>query len=371
MVEDTQQADEKEKRSPAPGYGRVKLRKRKAIWHARYPLPDGSRISESTELTNKERALDWAKDMNDRLERGEIPTKTILVERRDRTFDALADAFMREYRGWSEGTRRSTASTVKKLTARFGDTPLADITTAGLSRYLSDRVRDGLNATSSYNRYRSCLSAMFAWAKIQGWADQNPAAGLKTAKEDEKDPHPYSDDELARLLASLPERARRVAIVAVTTGCRAGELKGLHWRHIRLDDNRIRIEHTKAYLDRTISLRPEARQVFEDMRRERLGPVNTLKAARALDDEPVFGPSAYILKKIKAAAEECGISDATQHRLRDTFGTRCFDARTPAQEVQRLMGHKSIDMTMRYARVSDARLVQAIESMPPLPEIAS
>ena len=77
------------------------------------------------------------------------------------------------------------------------------------------------------------------------------------------------------------------------------------------------------------------------------------------------------LRAIHEAAERVGIRGATQHRLRDTFGTKCFDAGIPAQEVQRLMGHRDIHMTMRYARVSDTRLVQAIESMPPLPAFAS
>ena len=142
----------------------MKLRKQGKVWHLRYRLPDGTRISESTELTNKDRAVDEAKAKNEQLERGEIRSKADLVEHRGRSFRSLADAFLSDYPGWSERTRGSMGPIVRKLVEKFGDTPLEDITTAGLTRHLADRVRGGLDARASYNRYRSCLSSMFSWA---------------------------------------------------------------------------------------------------------------------------------------------------------------------------------------------------------------
>ena len=187
----------------------------------------------------------------------------------------------------------------------------------------------------------------------------NLASGLKMAKEHAKEPNPYSNEELSRLLAALPPRACGVAVVAVCTGCRKGEIAALRWRHVRFDDNLLRVESTKAYQDRSIALRPEAREVFERLRRERLlvvhgSPIVSLAQAATLDGEPVFGSSADILKPLRRAGRECGITDATQHRLRDTFGTRCFDAGVPAQEVQRLLGHQTMSMTMRYSRVNES-----------------
>jgi integrase len=338
-------------------------------------LEDGARVSESLNVTQKTVAEEKAKDLNDRLERGEIRSRADLLEDRCRTFKALADAFLTNYPRWSDRTRESMGPIVRKLVAKFGERPLDTITTQHLVSYLAERVRkDGLDAKASYNRYRSTLSSMLKWAVQQGWVARNPVDGVVMAKEDEKEPNPYSEEELRRILAGLPEKACNVAIVAVSTGMRKGEIQPLLWRHVKFDDNVVRVESTKAHLDRSIPLAAEARAVFEKLNRERLKTrfgsfVVDFEQAASIAEEPVFGPSANILKAIKKAArlKDVGITGATQHRLRDTFGTRCFDVGLPAQEVQRLMGHKTIAMTLRYARVREHRLHEAVSKLPPLP----
>ena len=77
----------------------------------------------------------------------------------------------------------------------------------------------------------------------------------------------------------------------------------------------------------------------------------------------VWGHSADIIKYIHKAAKKARVTDADQHRLRDSIGTRCFDKGIPAQEVQKLLGHKTPAMTMRYAKVSDVRLHDAIKRL--------
>jgi integrase len=371
MAENTDQKT----RRPAPGFGRVRLRKKGKVWHVRYRLDDGARVSESLNVTQRTVAEGKAKEINDRLERGEIRSKADLLEDRGRTFKTLADAFLTDYPRWSDRTRKSMGPIVNKLVAKFGERPLDTITTQQLISHLAERVRkDGLDAKASYNRYRSTLSTMMKWAVQQGWLAHSPVDGMVMAKEDEKEPNPYSEEELARLLAALPEKACAVAIVAVSTGMRKGELQSLVWYQVRFDDNVIRVVSTKAHLDRSIPLAPEARAILEKLKRERLqrrfgSPVVDFDQAALIADEPVFGAGADILKAIKKTAREkdVGITGATQHRLRDTFGTRCFDVSRPSQEVQRLLGHKTNAMTMRYAKVREHRLHEAIGQLPPLP----
>lgn len=47
------------------------------------------------------------------------------------------------------------------------------------------------------------------------------------------------------------------------------------------------------------------------------------------------------------------------HQLRHTFGTRHINAGTPPQFVMRMMGHSSVDMSMRYAHIHDQTLKEA------------
>ncbi|MFH1568146.1 MAG: site-specific integrase, partial [Gemmatimonadota bacterium] len=156
-------------RRPAPGYGRVRLRKQGRYWYARYTLPSGERVSPSLHVTNKEVAEQKAREINEMLERGEVRSSADLAANKARTFSDLAAIFLESYPRWSKRTKSSQASTVRQLTRRLGERPLATITTRDLTEYLSERKREGLKETSSYNRYRSVLSSMFKFAISQGW----------------------------------------------------------------------------------------------------------------------------------------------------------------------------------------------------------
>ena len=70
-----------------------------------------------------------------------------------------------------------------------------------------------------------------------------------------------------------------------------------------------------------------------------------------------------ISDKLRGAGKAAAVPAPLKRRLRDTFGTRCFDAGIPAQEVQKLMGHETPAMTMRYSRVRDHRLHDAISRL--------
>ena len=65
-----------------------------------------------------------------------------------------------------------------------------------------------------------------------GFIGHNPAVSVTMIPEQKKNPNPYTSEELERLLAALEHKPdkRDVAIVAVDTGMRKGELKKLNGR---------------------------------------------------------------------------------------------------------------------------------------------
>ena len=339
----------------APGYGAVRLRKKGKYWHVRYRLPDGSRMSYSLKVTNRSVGERRAREINDQLERGEIQSRVDVKANRGRTFAQLAKTFLEHYAGWTPRTRQGASGAIRYLVERFGQQPVATISTMQITEYLAERVRENGLSAGTYNRYRSILSTMFRFAIDQGWLTRNPCAGVKMTREPRKVPRPYSDGELARLLAQLPEKQRYIAVVAVDTGLRRGELRELLWDHVSFEENTLRVVDTKNKRDRLVPMTPRVGGILSGLRRE--------QSQSQVVSLHVFGPSADILRAIHEAAERVGIRGATQHRLRDTFGTKCFDAGIPAQEVQRLMGHRDIHMTMRYAQVREHRLHDAISRL--------
>jgi integrase len=67
------------------------------------------------------------------------------------------------------------------------------------------------------------------------------------------------------------------------------------------------------------------------------------------------------------ACRKAGINNLRIPDLRHTFGTRAADAGVPLVAIGKVVGHASIQATMRYAHATDEgkrRAVQALERRP-------
>ena len=63
------------------------------------------------------------------------------------------------------------------------------------------------------------------------------------------------------------------------------------------------------------------------------------------------------------AVKKAGIKDFTWHHLRHTFASRLIMAGVDITTVAALMGHKKIQMTMRYAHLAPAHKLGAVERL--------
>ena len=63
------------------------------------------------------------------------------------------------------------------------------------------------------------------------------------------------------------------------------------------------------------------------------------------------------------AVAEAGVSDFTWYCLRHTFASRLIMAGVDLRTVAELMGHKTIQMTMRYAHLAPAHKLAAVERL--------
>ncbi|MGC1903059.1 MAG: tyrosine-type recombinase/integrase [Candidatus Acidiferrum sp.] len=108
-----------------------------------------------------------------------------------------------------------------------GDIRLRDFTTAHAQSVL-DRIK---LSHQSLLRIKTAMSAAFTIARQKDFIrSANPITGTKAeGKRTKFKPHAYSLDEVAAMLAKLPEPARTVVAVAAFTGLRHGEIRGLRW----------------------------------------------------------------------------------------------------------------------------------------------
>jgi integrase len=65
----------------------------------------------------------------------------------------------------------------------------------------------------------------------------------------------------------------------------------------------------------------------------------------------------------QAAVDEAGIRDFRWHDLRHTFASRLAMAGVDLRTIQELMGHKTIQMTCRYAHLTPSHQLAAVERL--------
>jgi integrase len=341
----------------APGYGQVRLNKRGKFWYARFRHL-GGRHEVALRITNKVTAETKARQINDALEAGH-PWEWVVDRSRvgERTFAKALAEFLEKGARWSESTRRGNHALLEKLKTEFGARPVADISAADIEAYLARRRDEGLSKATR-NRYLCTLKVILKKAHEWGYTPRNVAADLKTEREGRKQPMPYTRVEVRLLLAELEPEHRRIAEVYLHTGLRRGELAKLQWADVDWEARTIAVRDPKNDDDRTIPMSRRVYEILQEVKRERISGATTPITRY------VFGPSADIWHALRRAAASAGLEEGRrhrlQHRLRDTAATTLLDAGVPLDRVQVILGHRSIEMTRRYAETRPEAIREAI-----------
>ena len=145
--------------------------------------------------------------------------------------------------------------------------------------------------------------------------------------------------------------------LVLNSGLRKSELLHLKWSDIDLKNRLLFIWDTKNKESRSIPLNDNAVKVIiripRNLKSEYLfpSPVNQLK------------PWVDFRKDWKKALRKAGIEDFTFHDLRHTFASHLVMAGVDLKTVQELLGHKSIEMTLRYAHLSSSHKKYGVDTL--------
>ena len=227
---------------------------------------------------------------------------------------------------------------------------------------------------ATHNRYKSTLSLAYRLAIENKKASANPARALKRKQEDNgrvrflNQLAPAKTDlEYLKGRADEESRLRAVIVaeypthmpgfeIALHTGMRPSEQFGLSWSRVDLVRKLVTIPKSKNGNTRHIPLNSVAMAAFQDLfaRSCGQGPVFV-----SMQGEPLKGYKHWFDPAIRKA----GIRDFTWYCLRHTFASRLVMAGVDLRTVAELMGHKTIQMTMRYAHLAPAHKQAAVEKL--------
>lgn len=277
------------------------------------------------------------------------------LRQRERTFQDLADNAI-EYAKKHKANPEDDEQKIGILTQEFGDRPASSLTQQELAAFLESRR----TSPATFNRYRATLSMIYREAIRNGWTDRNPARLIRAKREENGRIRFLSDAEEVKLRkvinAEYPIRYLNEFEIALHTGMRRSEQFSLAWDQVSQEASRIHLLKTKNGSDRTIPLNSVSRTALE---RQHAISGNAERVFITEDGKP------FIRKAIRRWFEEAivkaGIEDFSWHCLRHTFCSRLVMAGVSLKTVQELMGHKTIQMTARYAHLSPHHLQNAVE----------
>ena len=145
---------------------------------------------------------------------------------------------------------------------------------------------------------------------------------------------------------------RRVAIeVLARTGMRVGELCGLEADAVTIigDAHWLRVPLGKLHNDRYVPLHPHLVELLAAYR-----SVHGVHAHGLLLSGEQGPLNRYAVQRwITAVARRAGIGHVHPHQLRHTVATQAINRGMSIEAIAALLGHRSLDMTLRYARISN------------------
>jgi integrase len=274
------------------------------------------------------------------------------AKRDARRLSVLIDLWY-EHHGVNLRAAKNTLSRLKLLCDALGN-PVADKFKAEMfTEYRAKRMKDGISA-NNLNREHAYLRAVFNELERLGqWQGENPLGKVRQFKISERELSFLTLAQITLLLETLHDGrsvdAWLIAQICLATGARWSEAEGLHVSQVR--NGAIHFTGTKSGKNRSVPVDETLIELLDSHLKTRCGENS------ATSRYFVHGYTAF-----REAIDECGIElpkGQLTHVLRHTFASHFTMNGGNILVLQRILGHSSLTMTMRYAHLAPEHLQEA------------
>ncbi|NIO48011.1 MAG: tyrosine-type recombinase/integrase [Candidatus Aminicenantes bacterium] len=252
--------------------------------------------------------------------------------------------FAKEYLEYAKINKRSWTrdeSSLKRLLSFFGDMLLSKISARHIEEYKKMRLEKV--KTGTINRELACLKHMFTIAeKLGRFDDKNPVKQVEFFQERQYVMKILDREEINRLIDAAADHLKPILIIALNTGMRRGEIFNLRWSDIDFIDHYIHIKKTKSNVMRNVPMNSVVATTLKNIEKksEFIFPSLWSKKHKHIND---------VFNSFKTACSNAGIKDLRFHDLRHTAATLMVTGGVDLATVSQILGHSTIQMTMKYA----------------------
>lgn len=333
------------------------LKKRAGTWHIDKRI-GGRRICQSCETSELTEAESYLARLIEQTRQAQV-----YGVRPSRTFEQAAAKFVLENQ--HKSSIRSDIGRLKLLMPWIGQEKLERLHRGSLEPWIEQRRKEGA-AIGTINHGLKVVRRILNLA-VSEWIDEHGLTWLATAPRirllpdtDKRQPYPLSWEEQASLFTLLPSHLAEMALFAVNTGCRDGEICRLRWEwEVKVPKFETSVfiipgRYVKNADDRMVVLNRIAASVIEARRGKHETHVFSYR------DKPV---TRMLNTAWMRAREKADLKQVRVHDLKHTFGRRLRAAGVSFEDRQDLLGHRSGRITTHYSAAELSRLIEAANAV--------
>ena len=255
--------------------------------------------------------------------------------------------------GCSEKSLKYYSSTIKKMLDGIGKSE-DKITTADLRVYLDNyQCQNKVNRVTVDN-VRRILSTYFSWLEDEDYIPKSPVRRIHKVKTAKVVKETYTDEALESMRDNC-DNLRDLAMLDFlsSTGVRVGELVNLNRQDIDFENRECIVlgkgnKERKVYFDARTKIHLQNYLASRTDKNEALF-VSLLKPNKRLQISGVE-------IRVRKIGKSLNLRKVHPHKFRRTLATMAIDKGMPIEQVQKLLGHQSIDTTLQYAMVNQTNV---------------
>lgn len=234
----------------------------------------------------------------------------------------------------------------------YRPTTLLQVQRSHIERFIDHLVARGLHP-STINTLLGGVQRFYGHLMREEQLQASPIRSHHYLQEPEPLPRALSDGQVQRFLTVLDHVLdRAVFLLLLRSGIRLGELVALDLRDVELEAQQLFIRQGhKNRRGRVVYFSADARQALQRWLEGRWS-----QPTSKFFHNPYGRPlnHRWVQRHFRAYGERAGLERRlTVHSLRHTFACQLLNAGVDLVTLQELLGHDSIVITQRYARLSD------------------
>jgi len=276
--------------------------------------------------------------------------------------DLPAKSYVEQYlrhkyrRNCKANTLRQAAISLEQFLSFFasrGNTVLEQLSREDIEAFVEDMQDRGSKLTTVNTRLRNVyafIRFLIMEYKVVSWELMERKIKLKLPDRLPRAIDPQHIDQLLCVIDDCRERA--LILLLLRSGMRIGELLNCKLQDIDLNEQKILIyQSDKTSVGRAVYYSTDAQQALLAWLRVRDASRQYLFYGQ--NDKPLCYEAARAIFNRCLQKADLQYSGYTLHCLRHSFATGLLNAKMPLECLRVLLGHSNLEITRRYARLSD------------------